>query len=451
MSADLLREFGNGAEDLLENPWAQTGPKPLNGGSDTETQSRNTVGDQDYQVLPVYEVHGHSKHVVLVDAEEDDDLGDFERPSTTATLGSLDSILVRRNISHNALCSIFPKSAISKPISDSTIGNNANLFAGLESLDKSSLRGSQEQKQYSTQADLSSLTITNLPNTLVSDTEFGDEWGDYADEPTDQSEVKDDVRLDQVVEDSAPALMYNPSQGGLSVHLGILGLSHPDSKTSSGAFSKEQTPPSNIPPPAILLTLIASLLYTLNSDLTRCLAETSPGLNLDMQVNTHLSVPTTAARIIAGRKPRWKRDLNLSQSMKIGPASSGKTGGMKLAGIDRSESLREDREVAEVIRLWRLCVGPFRAVITKNKQLLSGVSPTIPTISEIMSVRTAKPSEGAITAPKSCFLCGLRREERVRTVDSNVEDSFGEWWSDYWGHLTCRVFWEHHSDRLKQR
>jgi len=35
----------------------------------------------------------------------------------------------------------------------------------------------------------------------------------------------------------------------------------------------------------------------------------------------------------------------------------------------------------------------------------------------------------------------LKRDERVARVEFGVEDSFGEWWVEHWGHRTCRNFW----------
>jgi hypothetical protein len=43
------------------------------------------------------------------------------------------------------------------------------------------------------------------------------------------------------------------------------------------------------------------------------------------------------------------------------------------------------------------------------------------------------------------------RDERVANVDAHVEDSFGEWWTEHWGHLECRLFWEENQASLAQR
>ena len=217
--------------------------------------------------------------------------------------------------------------------------------------------------------------------------------------------------------------------------------------------------PANIPPPSTLLSLTATLFQSLPAEIKTLLAawKTSTGQSTDInhatldQVKLQLSYTRAIARIIAGRKLRWKRDIRLSQSMKIGPAQAGKLGGMKLTGIDRTESRREDQEAAEVVRIWKQQVGSLRASVASAKAHHSGTDLAIPEISEMMPVRALKGSEGAHTAPKCCLLCGLKREERVEKVDVNVEDSFGEWWTEHWGHYECRKFWESHEGSLQQR
>jgi len=72
----------------------------------------------------------------------------------------------------------------------------------------------------------------------------------------------------------------------------------------------------------------------------------------------------------------------------------------------------------------------------------------IPDVSENMHVKS---QVGGLTAPKACIVCGLKREERINKVDVDVEDSFGEWWTEHWGHRACRNFWLKHEPALLQR
>lgn len=214
-------------------------------------------------------------------------------------------------------------------------------------------------------------------------------------------------------------------------------------------------PPSNIPPPSILLPLITTIFASLATEIrnvqSRHLSDQLIALS---QLRALLSTVQAASRILAGRKLRWKRDKLLSQSMKIGPAPSGKAGGgMKLAGVDKAESRREDQEAAEALQAWKQQAGPLRSTIAAlNTQLPERERFKMPEIVENMPIRQGKPGEeGMVTAPKCCFLCGIKRDERVAKVDVDVEDSFGEWWVEHWGHVDCVSFWENHKDNLRQR
>ena len=215
--------------------------------------------------------------------------------------------------------------------------------------------------------------------------------------------------------------------------------------------------PSNIPPPSVLLAIVARQFQLVFNNVKDALCSKDLSLDSDSYnqariraIQKVLATVRAGARILAGRKLRWKRDNLLSQSMKIGPAS-GKASGMKLTGIDKTENRREDQEAVEVLSAWRKQVGPLRSTISaiKSKRPEGGLM--LPHISENMPVRSVKSSEGAVTAPKACFLCGIKRDERIEKVDIDVEDSFGEWWCEHWGHVDCVAFWEKHKSSLPQR
>jgi hypothetical protein len=215
-------------------------------------------------------------------------------------------------------------------------------------------------------------------------------------------------------------------------------------------------PPTNIPPPAIILSLFPQLLDLAETALFKPLGTQSASIkdrvlsdprSYDF-LRAYLLLTTVAARIIAGRKQRWHRDKFLSQSMSI--SAAGGKGGMKLAGIDKSQAAREDREAADVLEVWAGNVGKLRNAVaaangasTKDK----GQQLKVPELSSTMAVQTLR---GAETAAKACFLCGLKREERIVRVDFDVEDSFHEWWVDHWGHRACRNFWIEHEAALRQ-
>ena len=217
-------------------------------------------------------------------------------------------------------------------------------------------------------------------------------------------------------------------------------------------------PPTNIPPPSVFLTLFPNLFDLPQSKLfipvsgqtfslkNRILSDPSTVEFL----RAYLMIATVAGRILAGRKLRWKRDTILAQSMRVGPSAAGGKGGMKLAGLDRAEVTREDREAAEVARIWKEQLGRLRSAVAVSNSNTQDSSRqlAIPDVSENIHVKT---QPGAVTAPKPCIICGLKRDERANRVDVDVEDSFGEWWIDHWGHRTCRNFWLEHESKLKSR
>ena len=215
-------------------------------------------------------------------------------------------------------------------------------------------------------------------------------------------------------------------------------------------------PPTNVPPPSVILTLITTLFQTLSIKIKEIVmqdrASSNPYEALDESrialLQKQISMTRSSARIIAGRKLRWKRDAMLSQSMKIGRAGQS---GMKLSSVDKNETRREDQEVSEAVHIWKKQIGPLRSIIAKVNIHLAGEGLMIPDISDIIPIRQGKPGEGAVKSPKACFLCGINRDERVAKVDVWVEDSFGEWWVDHWGHLDCVEFWQSERGSLAQR
>ncbi|KAG9239780.1 hypothetical protein BJ875DRAFT_3007 [Amylocarpus encephaloides] len=220
----------------------------------------------------------------------------------------------------------------------------------------------------------------------------------------------------------------------------------------------EVPPPTNVPPPSVLLALFQPLFDLPQNTLfkgvinqpfsmkNRILSDPSTANFL----RAYLLIAIVAARVIAGRKLRWKRDIILSQAVKIGPAAAGGKGGMKLTGVDKAEITREDREAADVVRVWKDQLGRLRSTIAVANASMKNTAQhlVIPEITETMHVKV---QEGVMTAPKPCVICGLKREERIAKVDIGVEDSFGEWWVEHWGHRACKNLWEEHESKLKHR
>ena len=238
-----------------------------------------------------------------------------------------------------------------------------------------------------------------------------------------------------------------------------------------------ELPPTNVPPPGVLLSLFPSLFADAQEKLFKPMAaQTLPMRNKLMAepatiayLQGYLMLSNVAAHIIAGRKLRWKRDQHLSQGMRIGPASSRATSGMKLTGIDKGENLKEEREVSDVVRAWKEQVGRLRHVVSGVNQIRAGTLDRGPDLQETMPVKALKQSEGGIPARQPCMMCGLKREERVTAADMATDDSFGEWWIDqvnmHRGEINttysiksnvntfpgCRNFWNQHKDALRQR
>lgn len=299
--------------------------------------------------------------------------------------------------------------------------------------------------------------------------EAEDDWGDF-EAPSDQPQVeskRNGIDADAWAWDTIDGVKVNnvkPSKTNTSkrndTKIDNWEWSAVDGKSENTVApdAHDNPPPTNIPPPSVLLPLFPSLFDLPNSKLFKQMeGQTSSLKNKILSdpstvefLRAYLFIAKVAAYIIAGRKNRWKRDTLLSQAMKIGPSAAGGKGGMKLAGVDRAEITREEREVADTVRSWKEQLGRLKSAVAVANTGIHDVNNqlVIPEISEVMHVRN---QPGSITAPKQCVICGLRREERVSKVDIIVEDSFGEWWFEHWGHRSCRNFWLEHESKLKHR
>ncbi|KAJ2977865.1 hypothetical protein NUW58_g7678 [Xylaria curta] len=229
-----------------------------------------------------------------------------------------------------------------------------------------------------------------------------------------------------------------------------------DARTEVIAEVDDSTlPPINIPPPSILMSAFPQLFDQASEYLYKPVSGQPQNIKDRVLADTkvydflrgYLSLAVVGARIIAGRKLRWHRDKFLSQSMSISAAGSK---GMKLAGLDKTQTVREDREAADVVSNWKSQVGRLRTMVASanSTNRSGGKQLRIPEITNTMQVQTAR---DVPTAPKACVVCGLKRNERLAKVDYEVEDSFGEWWAEHWGHVACKRFWLQHENTLRQR
>ena len=239
---------------------------------------------------------------------------------------------------------------------------------------------------------------------------FNESWDDFA--PPDHN-------ADDHVESAKPTINYSNIKGSV------------DPVGSDQALSG-----ISIPPPSVLLSIFVPIVETVETELVQPLASNETAIRrqilLDPKtteyVRGYLLVMTVCGHIVGGRKLRWKRDTVLGKSMRIGTAGSGRSGGMKLTTVDKTEVTKEDGEVAEVLRAWNRQVGKIKSIVVEAKKASNADVGSVPELRETMAVKASKQSEGGIPSRKPCLLCGLKREERVDKVGVDIQDSFGEWW-----------------------
>ena len=408
MSSDLLKEFGG-----------------LDGGLSRTTPSQS------------------SANIVIAD---EDDFGDFEEPENEDTVSHIQS----SPSSLSYLQSSTPE------VQDARMTHNELGNSSLHSVIFDAEEAVIQQKKKAERTARSSL----LPATIRANDSQGPQTLSKPrlqaskNAPRRRVEASKATAIESPIADDEPWVDFDAAEAAKPSNT-------PSPQTPKAAkVSTLGPPPSNIPPPSILLPIITKFFESLAANLKTISSHQPPDQpNTLPQLHTLLSTTRAASRILAGRKLRWKRDTLLSQSMKIGPAPSGKAGGggggggMKLAGVDRAESRREDQEAAEALQAWKLQLGPLRATVAAlNAQLSERERVRIAEVfADGVPVRQGRPGEGVVTAPKCCFLCGVKRDERVVGVDVDVEDSFGEWWVEHWGHVDCVAFWENYKGSLRQR
>ncbi|PGH17308.1 hypothetical protein AJ79_01192 [Helicocarpus griseus UAMH5409] len=265
-----------------------------------------------------------------------------------------------------------------------------------------------------------------------------DGWGDFTDVVQPGATTKS-VPLQPSKPQTSPSLKAKRAEAKPSP-VTSPAVQTPTRTTSSSGF---QVRPMNIPPPSILLPLFPPLIEQYHQRAVTTKQPQSQDTNLASSLERDLKV---MVRILAGRTHRWKRDTVLSQSTRIGPARSGKAGGMKLSSLNKSENVKEEQEAVEVLEAWR------KRSSYLNSVLVSASRNPIPVLTGNIQVKTGTAEGGGVLkAPHACGLCGLKRDERIPKVDVIVHDNFGEWWIDHWGHTGCRDFWEANCGRLNQR
>ncbi|KIV89395.1 hypothetical protein PV10_08959 [Exophiala mesophila] len=239
-----------------------------------------------------------------------------------------------------------------------------------------------------------------------------------------------------VFEDGTPSAASAIAPG---VSSSIKGIGEQESTQAQATHQRTARPsnterPTNIPPPVMLLQMLCSTFDHIHS------IHMNGSESKETVACRILTAVRVANRIIAGRTHRWKRDTILAQNMRIGQA--GKSGGMKLATVNKGESVREQREVAELTSQWSKYTHEFQSVIAQAhksaNRLKLNAAPTLHVIS-------------GQDRSKQCALCGLKRSERITDVDVDMQDLFDEFWIEHWGHQDCSEIWYTYKHVLDQR
>lgn len=470
MSADLFAEFGNapstrqpsnaalqqaptpqagslidGLDAFEDATLAQTTPGHVNEPAPRSGTRRHSIQHDDFGEFELPQA-GNNNDVLFDAALEEfsddgsDDWGEFE----TAELsdGHTNQYQAEKPVERQRIINKPAANALRNTQSPLEVPATVDLLGSLDSLSFQNKPAASVHRPTDILVDDSPETkIGNIQNAkpkLPVQEEPFEEWGDFTDGPIETTQgsnpkVADHQGVHSKGRDPAQTL-------GPTAKTGATKVPKPIAQSPAGHVR-----PTNIPPPSILLELFPQLFERLRQDGAEAKRNVQQKEILESVSLSIINTLKTVARVIAGRTLRWKRDTILSQSMRIGPARSGKTGGMKLSTVNKNEDIKEQQEAVDVINMWRDRAALFNSVIQA-----AGRRP-VQAIIENTRVTTAMASQGAIKAPHACALCGLKRDERIPKIDENVEDSFGEWWTEHWGHTECRQFWEDNLGLLEQR
>jgi hypothetical protein len=385
---------------------------------------------------------------ILFDAEElgnDDEFGEFETVSTPGANVSVNggvcegsSISINRTTSEKLVPDLLNADDVDVPLSS----GSAAVFPHVEEL-----RIYQERRKPEAAAEVEENNIESA---------WEEEWGDLeyaqpheslqrglnasgrhetqrpqpqpqpqtAPNDEDEWEAFEDGKLEPPAQQTSP----NPLPATLI---------RPQHKSPPATSVPTFERPTNVPPPSSLLQLLSAVFEEIRQ---HNVTDKTSKPELATKV---LVVFRTANRLVAGRSLRWKRDTLLSQSMRIGQA--GKSGGMKLTSVNKSENAKEERDAEEMIREWMTHVHEYNSIIAQ-----AGLQPHRIKISSSPSLKTFKYS-GTSGSSRQCALCGLKRTERLVDVDVDVDDIFGEFWTEHWGHKDCYDFWYSYKGLLGQR
>lgn len=399
-----------------QNSWSN--PQNVQDPSDSTTNKSLQPDETSWQKAPIIKMKKSADPSVLFDAEDggddDDEFGDFEG-TQDVNVGSTAPVA-----SSSALVDLMGDMSMSQR--RISVQKTQDKAQGRH-LSKSSFSAKKDPL-----VGFGTVAQAHKPPAVpVSSVDKTDNAWDTFDDWEASIPTKEPAKASSTATSTAKSTSIAPSQTPAPVFSSI----------SDDVHSGEQ-PPTNVPPPGVLLSIFPSLFTEAQEKLFKPMAaQTLPMRNKLLAepatiayLQGYLGLANVAAHIIAGRKLRWKRDQHLSQGMRIGPASSRATSGMKLTGLDKGENMKEEREASDVVRVWKEQVGRLRHVVSGANQIKANTLGSVPDLQEVMPVKTLKQAEGGMPARQPCMMCGLKRDERVTTADLATDDSFGEWWID---------------------
>ncbi|KIW74023.1 hypothetical protein PV04_02093 [Phialophora macrospora] len=453
MSADLFAAFmpeGVKPEDPFGSPAQHTTTPPVDiVHSKPSTPKRSSIKQAHHlsEPSPLWK-RGIDGGDILFDAEEaalDDDFGDFETVGGPSSDGV--DLKNSEDASRSADLATDPSQAKS----------NAPLVLDLLDVDDGirHVAGAANKAIWPHSASHNQSATASSNNNGVDATD-DDGWGDFeqmeAQEPHSMHNLdfelsqKPEAAREELIADVAdeewepfdeetPSSVIDPSSVSKS-RASLPEADLRDTPRKTGPLNVLERP-SNVPPPSSLLQLLSTVFQSIrrnNADATTTKSELASRVLLAFR---------TASRIIAGRTLRWKRDSILAQSVRIGQA--GKNGGMKLVSVNKSETSKEDREVEDMIQDWSNYIHEFNSIITQ-----AGLPPHRMRLSSRIPLKISKHANSSGSS-KQCAVCGLKRTERLNDVDLDIDDLFGEFWVEHWGHRDCCDFWYSFKSMLGQR
>ncbi|EXJ73153.1 uncharacterized protein A1O5_04303 [Cladophialophora psammophila CBS 110553] len=432
MSADLYAAFladkAPSLEETGNTPTYATTIAPSTTAIDIQLPTPVQPTLQQKAPSPLWQRDTGVSHVLFdtEDADFEDEFGDFE----TARDSTNNGINIRQ---HDLVAQA---GLISTNISD-----RAPLVPDLPDADNMLCEPSHRGIKLSQTSTVQNNQSGTRDAAIGAQPSWDDDWGDFEQtEPAGALQLAVEATTHASDDEWEPLDDCIPASNQQISHPNILAST--ESKAMSVAFQPDtQTSaferPTNVPPPSSLLQLLSSVfdfIHKSNADHTFSKSELASKVLLVFRVS---------GRIASGRTLRWKRDALLAQSVRIG--QSGKSGGMKLTAVNKSEATKEERDTEEMVRDWSSYVHEFNSIlaqaqVTPHRMRLSST----PSLKKLEHTDPSDPS-------KQCVLCGLKRTERLSDIDVDVDDLFGEFWVEHWGHKDCFNFWYSYKNMLGHR